>query len=111
MAAGSPHFFESYFNYFNSSYPYHGSLDDRASITKQLNIKLKELCAKYSFCFLDIHSLYANSEGILDDERSDKVVHVNPSHNDLIKQSLLDYLNQTFKLFPGKQWKKSLLHL
>ena len=86
-------------NYFNWVYPYHGTLDDRSNITRQLNSKLKELCNEYGFDFLDIHALYANEEGILDDNVSDGVVHVNPRSNDQIKKSLIDLLITKHSLF------------
>lgn len=86
-------------NTFNASYPYHGTIEDRAMITKQLNQKLQKLCIENSITFLDVYSLYANHEGVLDNERSDKVVHVNPHENDLIKQKLFDDLTHTYNLF------------
>lgn len=79
-------------NAYNWVYPYYGSLQERADITKQLNFKLQELCASFKFKFLDIHSHYATPEGTLDDSTSDGVVHVNPQTNDQIKQMLIDLL-------------------
>lgn len=90
-------------NAYNESYPYHGSLNDRALITQKLNNKLKQLCDAYSFGFLDIYSQYTNTEGILDNNRSDGVVHINPQENDVIKKQLIDLLAQRYGLFSISQ--------
>lgn len=79
-------------NAYNWVYPYYGSLEERAFITKKLNAKLKELCTIYNCKFLDVHALYATPQGTLDDSVSDGVVHVNPQTNDQIKQLLIDLL-------------------
>lgn len=86
-------------NVYNKFYPYYGPIEDRVLITRQLNMKLQELCALYEFNFLDVYSLYVNDNGFLDNERSDKLVHVNPKKNDLIKQKLLNQLNHKYKIF------------
>jgi len=86
-------------NAYNETYPYHGSLNDRALITQELNKKLKQLCNAYSFDFLDVYGQYVNTEGILDNNRSDGVVHVNPQENDIIKKQLIDLLMQRHGLF------------
>lgn len=86
-------------NVFNEVYPYHGSLEDRVTITQLLNRCLKEHCLNNSIAFLDIYSLYANDQGALDNNHSDGVVHVNAQENDLIKQHLIELLNLKYQLF------------
>ena len=86
-------------NHYNWVYPYYGSIEDRVAITRQLNSKLKDLSADYGFDFLDIYSLYATSDGILDDNVGDGVVHVNAHQNDKIKQKLLNLLRTKYSLF------------
>lgn len=84
---------------FNEVFPYHGTLEDRATITRQLNDALQSLCTQHAIDFLDIYSHYANKDGILDNAQSDGVVHVNPKENNRIKDQLIRLLINKYQLF------------
>lgn len=86
-------------NIYNVCLPYHGTLEDRVTITQKINKKLYELSNTYEFDFFDIYSLYATLTGELDITKSDKVVHVNSLYNDQIKKNVLDMLQDKYNLF------------
>jgi len=65
---------------FNAGWPYYGSLKDRVAITKKLNALLAHEAIKNDIFFLDVYSLYANSEGYLSVELSDGNVHVGSAY-------------------------------
>ena len=78
---------------YDPSYPYYGSLKDRAMITKRLNETLKTSCAKNNIIFFDIYHRFRDSSLCLIKEFSDRKVHVNPNINFLIKNDTLKRLN------------------
>lgn len=77
---------------YSPEYPFYGSLEDRASITLQLNKKLQEVCLQNDVIFLKVQDFYARSDGTLDPALSDGNVHVNMNYNYLVKRRLVDLL-------------------
>lgn len=59
---------------------FYGTLEDRVIITKKLNQKLSELCAKNDIPFLDVYEDYANPDGTLNVSLSDGSVHINGNY-------------------------------
>jgi hypothetical protein len=57
-------------------YPHLGTNVERVTYTTYLNSLLKQKCAEHGYIFLDVHDNYATSEGLLNDEYSDKEVHI-----------------------------------
>lgn len=60
----------------NKELPFVGSNEERANYTIKLNSKLKQYCKDYQLQYLDVYSLYANSDGMLPNEKSDGHVHI-----------------------------------
>lgn len=73
-------------------YPFYGTLQDRTQVTQKLNSQLKELCTENNFLFLDIYSLFCNSQGSLNSDYADHAVHINHIHNKTIKNALIDLI-------------------
>lgn len=59
----------------NKEFPFIGSDSDRMNSTLYFNNKLYEISKKYNLGYFDIHLLYKNSEGMMDTEKSDYIVH------------------------------------
>ena len=72
---------------FNPNFPFYGSLEERAQITKLINSSLKKACDKNGLLFLDVYSFYATPQGTLNKELSDNCVHI--LNNKKVKQELL----------------------
>lgn len=65
----------------NNNFPFIGSDDERKQYTTHFNSLLKQKCKKHDFVFIDMYSDYADSQGFLNVELSDKTVHIgNPCH-------------------------------
>lgn len=79
-------------NNFNPKYPVYGSLKTRIDITKKMNSKLQELCARNNIHLLDLYTDHCTDEGNLRFECSDGGVHIAPQRNAQIKQKLLQLL-------------------
>jgi hypothetical protein len=75
--------------YSNQYFPYYGTLENRIFITNKLNAKLKELCQKFNFQFIDIYDLYTDNEGKLNLLLGNDDPHLNPYHTNQIKQCAL----------------------
>jgi len=56
----------------NVDFPFTGSNDERAIITKKMNIVLENYCKVHNLKLIDIHSLYADHSGMLPPELSDE---------------------------------------
>ncbi|BDC35167.1 hypothetical protein Noda2021_11250 [Candidatus Dependentiae bacterium Noda2021] len=65
---------------FNPQFPYYGTIEERVSITKQLNNKLKEQCAYCGFGFIDTYTEFADANGQLILALSENV-HIEKLHN------------------------------
>lgn len=65
------------------------NISNRIQFTRNLNLRLKNLCQLHNYYFLDIYDLYAQSDGALDKRYSDETVHINPLYNKPIKEHLL----------------------
>jgi hypothetical protein len=60
----------------STALPCQGSDADRALYTRIINSELEKGCARRGIGWLDIHSLYATPDGMLDQSRSDQCVHI-----------------------------------
>jgi len=56
--------------------PWKGSNEDRKNYVIYFNLKIKELCIKYNYIFMDIYDKYSDNKGFLIREYSDKNVHI-----------------------------------
>lgn len=63
-----------YFN--NVEFPFRGSDEERLDYTRIFNQKLKNYCELYNFWFVDIYSIYSDSEGFMRHDLSDGSVHI-----------------------------------
>jgi hypothetical protein len=76
----------------NSELPFIGSDKDRSDMTIYFNHQLKELSDKIGFKYFDIYSLYKDKDGMLDFDKSDKIVH------GLKNNELENYIKKYFNL-------------
>lgn len=77
---------------FNAMFPFYGTLEDRVRITRQMNDKLRNVCIQNNIKFLDVYSIYADTDGSLRPSLSDQTVHVGFGQNYPIKKLLIDLL-------------------
>lgn len=77
---------------FNPAYPFYGPLQERVTITKELNKFLQYYGQKTDISFLDIYSMYAEPDGSLGVSLSDGIIHINPKYNTPIKEKLVELL-------------------
>lgn len=61
----------------NSEYPFVGTDLERQSYHLYFNKKLNEECAINNFIFFDIYDKYTDDDGFLNEEYSDKNIHIN----------------------------------
>lgn len=78
----------------NPDYPIYGTIHERINATKLLNAKIRKLCIKHGFYFLDTYDLYALEDGSLNFDISDANVHIDAKHNRLIQQQLSTLLSE-----------------
>lgn len=78
----------TYFAHESKQPLFYGTLEDRVVITKEMNQKLAELCAKNGIAFLDVYDDYSNPDGTLNFLLSDGGVHINPRHSKQISVKL-----------------------
>lgn len=57
-------------------FPFRGSDEERRDYTLYFNDKLKEYCKIYNFWFVDIYDMYADADGFMKPELSDRLVHI-----------------------------------
>jgi len=57
-------------------YPFLGTESQRKEFTHYMNEKLKEMCKKYDYLFVDVFSGYHDDEGLLITKLSDGHVHI-----------------------------------
>lgn len=69
-------------------FPVYGSLEDRVNISRQLNAKLADLCARTGILFLDIYKEYSNADGTLNIKLAPDKTHIHPAFNEPIKKKL-----------------------
>ena len=68
-----------------------GTDKERKSYTEYMNSKLKELCKRYGYMFIDVYDKYCNEKGYLKLELSDTNCHIrNPIY---IEEFLEEKLN------------------
>lgn len=60
----------------NSQYPFLGTDEERKSYVLYFNKKLKEKCSESGFVFFDVYDKYADKDGFLNMDLSDKSVHI-----------------------------------
>lgn len=77
---------------FNITYPFYGPLSERVAITQELNSCLYKYGQQQDIYFLDVYSMFADSDGSLGFGVSDGIVHINPKYNGPIKEKLVEYL-------------------
>ena len=77
---------------YSEKFPFYGSLETRIALTKKLNTKLHEHCAKHDLPILDLYTDYSTSKGDLKAELADRSVHIDSKHNFAIKKNLLKLL-------------------
>ena len=77
---------------YNPSFPFYGSLEDRAFITKTLNKKLQATCIENDLLFLDCFDPFTSKDGTLITELSDNCVHIRPIANSPVKEKLFDVI-------------------
>lgn len=63
----------------SNAIPWKGSNQERQNYHVYFNKKLKELCARYNYIFLDVYDKYSDHNGFLKRELSDYNVHINDS--------------------------------
>ena len=60
----------------NKKFPFVGTDQERKIYALTINEKLRELCKKNNFIFIDIYSFYCNDEGFLNKQVRDGSVHI-----------------------------------
>lgn len=71
--------------------PWKGTNEERKQYHLYFNQKLKEFCLSYNYTFLDVYEKYCDNDGFINDDLSDKNVHIkNPT---FIEQFLISYQN------------------
>ena len=61
---------------YNPEYPINGTDEERKAYTLYFNQQLKKMCQYNNWVFIDVYDKYADDEGMLSDELSDKIVHI-----------------------------------
>lgn len=79
----------------SSSHPYHGTIADRVSIQKKLNIRLEEECKKRNIICFDYNKNFTLPDGSLDHSHSDGIVHIDHKYANLIFDDLKKLLVTT----------------
>lgn len=82
---------------YNPKFPIHGTLEDRISITKKLNAKLAEECAKNDVALINVYDDFATPRGDLLPHLSDGTVHIEPKYNGPIRTQLSNLLKKYYK--------------
>ncbi|MBC7426134.1 MAG: SGNH/GDSL hydrolase family protein [Bacteroidia bacterium] len=62
--------------YVSDEFPVFGTIEERISVNRQLNLKLKELCLENDILFLDVAKHYETNEGDFQWELSDQFCHI-----------------------------------
>jgi len=68
-------------------YPFRGTDEDRKTYVLHFNRKLKELCPKYGYLFVDVYDKYADEDGFLVRALSDGTLHIGDT------QYILEFLH------------------
>lgn len=77
---------------FNPQAPYYGTIEERVIITESLNAKLELACITNNILFIDPYRYFKDQNGFLIEDLSDKIVHVDPNINYIVKDFVLDVL-------------------
>ena len=75
----------------NPDVPYLGTDEERKAYVLYFNNNLKQTCGVYGFTFFDIYDKYTDTNGYLNKELSDGVVHIRDGKylDEFIKQNLM----------------------
>ncbi len=75
-------------NHFNPVFPYYGTIEDRISITKKLNLRLTQAARYNGIAVLDVYDDYSTPLGDLRLELSDGTIHIGGQHTQAVKRKL-----------------------
>jgi hypothetical protein len=73
-------------------FPFVGSDEERVEYTKYMNTYISQKCQEHDYLFFDIYDHYANEDGILNWDLSDKICHI--AKNEFILDKLEEILNK-----------------
>lgn len=79
---------------YNASFPFYGTLVDRAEITKMLNSELEQNCTNYSFYYLDGYNDFSDESGCILPFYGDDSVHLNAEASSLLTNHLLSLITE-----------------
>jgi hypothetical protein len=79
----------------NPEFMIYGSIADRVHITKKLNQKLIKMASEYGIDAIDVFDQFADAEGKLVPELSDRCVHISPKCNQPVLDALADRLKNS----------------
>lgn len=76
-----------------TGYPFYGSIEERARITRKLNAALAAACQKHGVYFINYYDEFVGSDGQMDPKFSDHSVHLNGEAIPIIKTKVYDFLS------------------
>ena len=62
--------------YFNASWPFAGTDEQRKEVVLYMNFRLRDYCEKYGYIFFDVYTKYCGADGFIDPALNDGNVHI-----------------------------------
>jgi hypothetical protein len=72
----------------NPDLPFSSTIDERVDMTRQVNARLRAMCEKHQFRYLDVYQYFSDPSGVMATGISDNVVHVRREFSDIVEYEL-----------------------